>query len=72
MKEVTIRCKQVVEYSTTLEVSDEDYERLKELDGDDVRGKDFHFVEQFIDSRDILDADFEYTDLEVECSEEDD
>lgn len=63
---IQIKCKHVVEYSQYKEVTQEEYDKLMELNDEfSVTGNDFHFVEQFIDPTDIVDSEMEYTDLEI-------
>lgn len=70
---IHIKCKQVVEYSQYKEVSESDYNKLIELSDNEceLSGKDFDFVQRFIDERDVLDAEQIYTDFSAEPDNDD-
>lgn len=71
---VNIKCKQVVEYDQTVEMSEEDFEALSDIFGDDVSERYdlslYYILEGCIDPADICSADMEYLSVEVEASEE--
>ncbi len=66
--EINIKVKEMVSYDQWIEVSEEDYERLKELEAEgDVRDvNDVCFIEGLIDRNDVFDTGGVFEDLEIE------
>ena len=70
--QVSIKCKQVVEYNQIVEMSEEDYEVLSNC-GYEVslryNPKDFELLDKYINFDDVIDATDEFTDVEIyKCS----
>lgn len=67
---VKITCSRKVDYQKTVEVSEKDYELIKDLMGDDVTihgNKEVFFaLDGLIDGYDIVNADDEFMDVTVE------
>jgi hypothetical protein len=66
---VTIECKQVVHFYQEVEIDVEDYEKIKDLYGDDVCQRNeeemYSILESLINFQDVYDNDSEFTDVSV-------
>ena len=66
---VEIKCKQVVEYNQLVEMNEDDFYALQELNGDDINeDRDFveyRIVEKYIDHSDICSSENQYLSVEV-------
>lgn len=72
---VTIKCKQVMHFYQQVEMSKEDYEKVKDLDYEDVheiREKEqYSVLEDYLNFNDILESDDEFLDVQITKKEED-
>ena len=69
--QVNIKCKQVVEYNQTVEMTEEDFEALSDFRfGDDVMERrnpvEFNIVRDHLDLTDITDSDDEFLSVEID------
>jgi len=64
---VEIRCKETVHYNQIVEMDKADYEKLKDLSGDDVSepSEEFNLIRDYIDPRDVFDSNNEFESVEV-------
>lgn len=66
---VRIRAKQVVEYDQEVEMSKPEYDTLMDADDTDIsrreNSKAFSILESYITMTEILDAEDEFTDVEI-------
>ena len=67
---ITVKCKQVVEYSQDIYVSQAEAEVLRSLENDVASEREnyesFLILDTYLDKRDVMDADQEFTDIEME------
>lgn len=63
---VNIKVRQVIQYDQDLEISKEEFEKLKALNGDDVHPHEngYHDIENVLDVTNILDSE-EWLDFEI-------
>lgn len=66
---VTIKCKQVMHYDQQIEISKEDFDKIKDIDFGDVhliRDRiQYSIIEGLINYMDILKSDDEFLDVQV-------
>lgn len=71
---VTIKCKQVMHFEQSVEMSESDYEKIKLLDYDDlheIRNKDqYSIIEGYLNFMDILCSDDELLDVQITKDED--
>lgn len=66
---VTIKCKQVVHFEQQVEMSKEDFEKIQDINLDDVheiRDKEqYLIIEQYLNPMDVLSVDDEFLDVQI-------
>lgn len=67
MVKVTIRVKEEVTYFQTKEITQEQYDELIKLNGDDVseHDKNYYKIDEVIDKQDIFETGGEFLDFEI-------
>jgi len=68
MIKVNIRVKETVIYDQNIEVTEEQYKQLKELDGEDIawNNEGYHLVEGVVNKDDVFDNTGEWQEFEIE------
>lgn len=71
---VTIKCKQVMHFEQQVEMSQEDYEKVKDLDYEDVHEirerEQYSVLEGYLNFNDILESDDEFLDVQITKDED--
>mgnify|MGYP001388154419 CR=1 FL=1 len=69
---VTIDCKQTIHFKQDVELHEEEYEKLKELNYDDVTERhnkeQYNIIESYIDYNSFAGSDYEFKDVSVKPS----
>jgi rRNA maturation protein Rpf1 len=71
---VTIKCKQVMHFEQQVEMSQEDFDKVKDIDFNDVheiRNRDqYSVIEGYLNFMDILQSDDEFLDVQITKDDE--
>jgi hypothetical protein len=71
---VTIKCKQVMHFEQSVEMSESDYEKIKDLDFEDVHEirerEQYSVIEGYLNFMDILESDDEFLDVQITKDED--
>ena len=71
---VTIKCKQVMHFEQQVEMSQEDFDKVKDIDFDDVHEirnrEQYSVIEGYLNFMDILESDDEFLDVQITKDDE--
>lgn len=70
---VTIKCKQVMHFEQSVEMSESDYEKIKDLNFEDVHIREreqYSVIEGYLNFMDILESDDEFLDVQITKDDE--
>lgn len=65
---VNIKCSQKLYYDQEVEMSEEDFNKLELVSGDDInlhQQKEYSLIEKYLDKQDIFDEEEEFEDFEI-------
>ena len=71
---VTIKCKQVMHFEQSVKMSESDYEKIKDLDFEDVHEirerEQYSVIAEYLNFMDILESDDEFLDVQITKDED--
>jgi hypothetical protein len=66
---VTIKCKQVMHFEQSVEMDESDYEKIKDLNFEDVQERrereQYSVIEGYLNFMDVLESDDEFLDVQI-------